>query len=100
MNIARISLNLAALVLLSGCHTHLFGRNEGECHRKQEYQRAQEVAPLRVPEGLDAPNVQGALAIPAIDPAAPTQKGPSDPCLDEPPRYKPPAPGKPANGQI
>jgi hypothetical protein len=53
------------------------------------------VAPLIVPEGADAPNVQGALVIPTVDATAPPP-GPNDACLDEPPRYKPAPSTKPA----
>ena len=98
MKIGRISLVGAAVaVLLCGCHTRLFGKLTGECHRPQEYQQARQLAPLKVPPGLDAPNVQGALVIPTLD-ETPPPPGPKDPCLDEPPRYKPPAPAKPAAG--
>jgi uncharacterized lipoprotein len=90
----RILVAAAAGALLSGCHNP-FHRLAADCHAPQEYQRARQVAPLRVPTGLDAPNVQSALVIPDVDPAAPT--GGKGSCLDAPPRYKP-APSNKAGG--
>ena len=93
MTLRRCSMAAAGSLLLGGCH--MFSSNVESCHKPQEYQRAASVAPLKVPEGLDAPNVQGALVIPAVDNPLPPP-GPKDPCLDEPPRYKPAQPGKAA----
>jgi len=86
---------VAAATLMSGCH--MFGKSKSECHSPQEYQRAVQVAPLKVPSGLDSPNTQGALVIPAVD-LAPPPPGPKDACLDNPPRYKPAPPNKAASG--
>ncbi len=88
MTIGRVMICVPVLALIGGCSwhrmTHPFSQN---CHAPQEYQRAAQVAPLRVPDGLDSPNVQGALVIPAIEVSGPPA-GPNDPCLDAPPRYK------------
>jgi uncharacterized lipoprotein len=97
MTIGRVSIAVAAMTLISGCHSHLFAKMMPDCHRSQEYQRAAQVAPLKVPEGLDAPNVQGALVIPAVE-VGPPPAGPHDACLDEPPRYKSVPSSKPATG--
>lgn len=89
----RVLVAVAALTMLDGCR--FFHRSDVEsCHKPQEYQRAASVAPLKVPAGMDSPNVQGALVIPAID-NPPPPPGPHDPCLDEPPRYKPPPAARP-----
>ena len=85
MNFDRVLILIAATVLTSGCH--LFSKVTPDCHSSQEYQRAREVAPLKVPQGLDAPNTQGALAIPAVA-LAPPPPGPKDACLEAPPRYQ------------
>ena len=77
---------VAAAVLLNGCR--LIHGGEPNCHKTQEYQRAVQRAPLKVPEGLDSPNTVGALVIPTVDLAAPPP-GPHEACLDTPPRYKP-----------
>ena len=83
-----------AAALLSGCH--LFSKLTPDCHTAQEYQRAGQVAPLKVPAGLDAPNTKDALVIPTVDLALPPP-GPKDACLDVPPRYKPAPPNKAAS---
>jgi uncharacterized lipoprotein len=95
MTMGRISMGLAVSMLLGGCHWGLFKPAAETCHKVQEYQRATSVAPLKVPAGADAPNVQGALVIPAVD-VAPPPPGPTDACLDDPPRYKPTPSNKPA----
>jgi uncharacterized lipoprotein len=94
MKVERAALMMAAATLLSACH--MFSRF-GDCHRPQEYQRAVQVPPLKVPTGLDTPNTQGALVIPTVD-LAPPPPGPHDACLDTPPRYKPAPPNKAASG--
>ncbi|MGD0501327.1 MAG: hypothetical protein ABSD02_01180 [Steroidobacteraceae bacterium] len=76
---------IAAAVLLNGCR--LIHGLPSDCHKPQEYQRAVQRAPLKVPEGLDSPNTQGALVIPTVDLVAPPP-GPHEACLDTPPRYK------------
>jgi uncharacterized lipoprotein len=78
---------MAAGVLLSGCSHFLHGFAP-DCHKRQEYQRAAQVAPLKVPVGLDSPNTQGALVIPTVE-LAPPPPGAHEACLDVPPRYKP-----------
>ena len=95
MSMRRISVGFAVSMLLGGCLMHPFKSALENCHKPQTYQRASSVAPLKVPEGLDAPNVQGALVIPAVEMTAPPP-GPNDPCLDEPPRYKPNQSSRPA----
>jgi len=86
MRVAQILMLTGAAALLSGCH--IFGRLNPDCHSKQEYQHARQLGPLKVPEGLDSPNTQGALVIPMVE-LAPPPPGPKDACLDLPPRYKP-----------
>ena len=81
--------------MCGACHNSHLRAFHNDCHTPQEYERAVQVAPLKVPAGLDAPNVQGALVIPAVD--APPPPGPKDACLDEPPRFKGSTP-KPAAG--
>jgi uncharacterized lipoprotein len=94
MSFERALLAIAAGTLLSACH--IFHR-VAECHRPQEYQRARQMPPLKVPAGLDAPNTQGALVIPTVD-LTPPPPGPHDACLDTPPRYKPAPPNKAGSG--
>ena len=94
MSLDRVFMLIAAAALMSGCH--LFSKLTPDCHVPQEYQRAGQVAPLKVPQGLDSPNTQGALVIPAVAAALPPP-GPKDTCLDVPPRYQPAPPNKAAS---
>ena len=94
MSFDRALWMIAAATLVSGCH--IFSRFSPDCHRPQEYQRATQLAPLKVPAGLDTPNTQGALVIPTVE-LAPPPPGPHDACLDAPPRYKPAPPNKAAS---
>ena len=96
MSLDRALMLIAAAALTSGCH--LFGKLTPDCHHPQEYQRAGQVAPLKVPAGLDSPNTQGAMVIPAVA-LAPPPPGPKDSCLDVPPRYVP-APANKAASEL
>jgi uncharacterized lipoprotein len=94
MSFDRVLLVVAATApLMSGC---IFGKLTPDCHTRQEYQRAGQVPPLKVPPGLDTPNTQGALVIPSVG-VSPPPPGPKDACLDVPPRYKPAPPNKAAS---
>ncbi len=96
MSLDRALMLIAAAALTSGCH--LFSRLTPDCHHPQEYQRAGQVAPLKVPAGLDSPNTQGAMVIPTVA-LAPPLPGPKDACLDIPPRYVP-APANKAASEL
>jgi uncharacterized lipoprotein len=96
MNFERIIGFCAVAALLCGC-SHIMARLNPDCHTRQEYQQAIQVAPLKVPEGLDNPNTQGALVIPTVE-LSPPPPGPKDACLDLPPRYKPAPTNKAASG--
>jgi len=88
MTNGRVWVCLPMLMLIGGCSWHRITHPfTGNCHAPQEYQRAVQVAPLHVAEGLDSPNVSSALVIPTIEVSGPPP-GPTDPCLDSPPRYK------------
>ena len=82
---------IGALAAASGCH---FLRAKTGCHADQPYQHAQQLPPLKVPAGLDAPNTATALVIPQVAGDIPS-RGPKDPCLEEPPAYKSAPPNKP-----
>jgi len=87
MKLLKSLLLLAPLgLLLSGCHP--FRHFAYACHKKQSYEQATSVAPLKIPPGLDAPDTTNALHLPALnEPAPPVRQG-KQPCLDEPPPYK------------
>ncbi len=95
MSLDRVLMIITAGVLLSGCH--IFTKLNPDCHTPQEYQHAVSRPPLKVPEGLDTPNTQGALVIPTLE-VTPPPPGPKEACLDIPPRYQP-APSNKAGGQ-
>jgi len=95
MSSARIVFTLATASLLGGCH--IVSRLNPDCHVKQEYQHSAQVAPLKVPDGLDSPNTQGALVIPTVE-LAPPPPGPNEACLDLPPKYVPAPSNKAASG--
>jgi uncharacterized lipoprotein len=95
MSLDRVLVLIASAALTSGCH--LFGKLTPDCHTAQEYQRAGQVAPLKVPVGLDSPNTKDALVIPTVE-LAPPPPGPKDACLDLPPRYVPAPTNKAASG--
>jgi uncharacterized lipoprotein len=95
MSLDRALMLIAAAVALSGCH--LFSKLTPDCHTPQEYQRAGQVPPLKVPSGLDTPNTQGALVIPTVA-ISPPPPGAKDACLDVPPRYKAAPQNKAASG--
>ena len=86
MSLDRALMLMSAAGLMSGCH--LFSKLTPDCHTPQEYQRAGQMPPLKVPPGLDSPNTKDALVIPTVE-LAPPPPGPKDVCLDVPPRYKP-----------
>jgi uncharacterized lipoprotein len=86
MNFERILLLGVASAALCGCH--MFGKLNADCHSAQEYQHAVSAPPLKVPAGMDSPNTQGALVIPAVG-VVPPPPGRKDACLDVPPHYQP-----------
>jgi len=91
MKLIPILVFLAGFCALSGCH--MFRANSG-CHAAQVYQRAQEMPPLKVPLGMDAPNKSAPMVIPTVAADIPN-RGRKDACLEEPPKYKAAAPNKP-----
>jgi uncharacterized lipoprotein len=95
VRVDRFLMLIAAAMLLNGCSRLLHGFAP-DCHKPQEYQRAVQLPPLKVPAGLDTPNTQGALVIPTVE-LAPPPPGPHDACMDAPPRYKPAPPNKAAS---
>lgn len=95
MRFERLLTAAVATACLSGCH--IFSKLNPDCHTKQEYQHALSAPPLKVPEGMDSPNTQGALVIPKIE-LAPPPPGPHDICYDVPPRYQPSPSNKAASG--
>jgi len=78
---------LLLLPLVGGCHMFRSATAKA-CHGSQPYQQAKSVPPLIIPSGMDAPDTNNALRLPALnEPAPPPRKG-KEPCLDEPPPFK------------
>jgi uncharacterized lipoprotein len=76
-----------ALLAASGCHwVRSFGARS--CHAPQTYLKAQSVAPLKIPAGLDPPDTTNALRLPQLNEPAPPPRRGKQPCLDEPPPFK------------
>ncbi len=71
----------AVAALMSGCHLL-----RPHCGGYEEYRTAEVIAPLRVPEGMQAPESKEALRIPPAAPGAPLAS--KDACLEKPPQYK------------
>lgn len=82
------ALSITAAVALGGCH-HFIPRafRAKDCNKRQPYDLAQSIAPLRVPPGIDPPDSQGAMRIPADNEPAPPPRRLTEPCLDEPPPF-------------
>jgi len=91
MKLVQVLMFCACMGVLGGCHH--FRANAG-CHAAQEYQNAQQLAPLKVPAGLDAPAKSTSLVIPAVAVDIPVRSR-KDACLEEPPKYKSSTPNKP-----
>jgi uncharacterized lipoprotein len=87
MKALRSLLWLASLMLmLSGCHP--FRYFTYVCHKKQSYEQATSIPPLKIPAGLDPPDTTNALRLPALNEPAPPPRTGKQPCLDEPPPFK------------
>jgi uncharacterized lipoprotein len=76
----------AAAVLLGGCRSW----RGNACNKPQPYQQAKTGAPLKIPQGLDAPETLNTLKLPALNEPPPPPRKSRDPCLDEPPPFKVP----------
>ena len=76
------TLSLLVLVtLLGGC-----GVLRESCNLPQRYETAQVAPPLKIPEGLAAPNTKNSLTIPDV-PAERKKLTPKDACRDAPPSF-------------
>ena len=78
----------AAGLSLSGCH--LWHSGFHSCESSDVYLKATSLPPLRVPVGVEPPDTKSALQIPALNAPALPPRGPTDPCLDESPKFTEP----------
>ena len=77
---------LSVALLLPGCALFHHHRNPNACYEPPFTGDTATRAPLKVPEGLSAPDTAGAVKVPALTvAAAPRPK--NAPCLDMPPPY-------------
>jgi uncharacterized lipoprotein len=89
---ACLALAGAVLLALGGCKTIHRITRENSCNKPQPYQQASSIAPLRIPEGLNAPDTSQALDIPPLNEPAPPPRALKDPCLSAPPSFNVPQP--------
>jgi uncharacterized lipoprotein len=75
-------LALIALLALAGCGA--FRPTFEDCDETPAYAGAKELPPLRVPEGVDAPDTRNALKVPAV---TVPEKPLDGRCIDAPPSY-------------
>jgi uncharacterized lipoprotein len=78
---------LIAFLALAGCGA--FRPTFEDCAETPAYAGAKELPPLRVPEGIDAPDTGNALKVPAV---AVPEKPIDGRCIDIPPSYGAPRP--------
>ena len=89
MRIGAIVLAAACASLASGCATvHRWTHREPKagCHEPPFTGNSDTRTPLKVPEGLSAPDTTGSVKIPPLS-SAEAARGKNDPCLDMPPNY-------------
>lgn len=83
MKRARLFLLLPVCVLAGACK--LLPDAYSGCDKVQPYQSAQELPPLRVPDGAIPPDTRNAMRIPAV--SAPQVPDAAGRCLDHPPSF-------------
>jgi uncharacterized lipoprotein len=88
MKIATGFMCLTLLVGVSGCHTLHNKFSSNRCSESRTYEGERSVAPLKVPAGMDAPDVASALRLPQLNEPAPPARPRTAPCLDVPPSFK------------
>ncbi len=80
-SLVRVVLAAVALAMVSAC-----GAFRASCASPGEYVGAEDLAPLKTPVGLDAPDTRAALKIPPLaEPERP--RAASEDCLESPPKY-------------
>ena len=88
-NLLRVSslITAALLLSLSGCSWMHHGKHSARCREPAVGGDAQNMPPLKVPPGLDAPDTRNSIKVPPLDePERPRATG--EPCLSMPPSFK------------
>ena len=78
----------AMLPLLSGCAIPFFHRHNKDagCREKPFVQNTENRPPLKIPEGMDAPDTRSAIRVPELD-TPERVRAKNEPCLSRPPNY-------------
>jgi hypothetical protein len=81
---------LIRIVVILSCMLAVVGCNRGykpkACEKPREYHSQVSIDPVKVPEGLDAPDPANSVQIPELP--GDRERLPEDsPCLEEPPDY-------------
>jgi hypothetical protein len=87
--VAALPVGLCVIVLLSGCTTihNFFNRQPSVGCREAPFNgNADTRPPLKVPEGLSAPDTTAVIKVPPLNEAE-QPRAKSAPCLDIPPSY-------------
>jgi uncharacterized lipoprotein len=92
MTFRRVLLFSAVAGLTAGCHML-----RPNCRSIEDYQAARDAPALRVPAGMDSPDVKDVLKIPPATAVAPPAAA-KDACLDDPPRFREAPKGVAAGG--
>lgn len=82
-NIGRLSLLLVISLAVIGCNR---GYKPKACEKPREYNSQVSIDPVRVPEGLDAPDPANSVKIPDL-PAERERPPEVSACLENPPDY-------------
>jgi len=81
--LGRLGLLVALTLAVVGCNR---GYKPKACEKPREYNSQVSIDPVRVPEGLDAPNPANSVKIPELP--GDREPLPADsPCLENPPDY-------------
>jgi hypothetical protein len=73
---------------LSSCHLLHSARSCPE--ESDSYLKANSVAPIRAPAGIDPPDTKSTMQIPPLNEPAFPPRGPKDACLDASPKFTEP----------
>ncbi len=79
--VTRSLILIGLLTLLGGCHAL-----RENCNEPQRYETAKVAPPLKIPEGLAAPNTKNTLVIPDV-PGERKKLTTKDACRDAPPSF-------------
>jgi hypothetical protein len=95
-SLARAAALATCALALGGCslfHSKSDGDKPVRCSDAKLLSEPVNHPPLKVPDGMDAPNTAGSVVIPPLnEPEHP--RAPTDPCLSSPPDYGTPDSGK------